>query len=242
MTNKARYFHQLSLPDPLSSNNEGKPRVFHTGKYVAPAPGTLIHRNSVPKIVPKVTPVARKPAPVVEEDDAFRVDLEEAFDIEAPPYRDPLLTGAKFYFAYGSNLQQAQMSHRCPGATPSFVHHMVGHKLIFRGAADIIKTGNDDDTVSGVIWRIRPGNEEALDRYEGVRSGSYRKQTFRFWTPERNQRKALVYRNNRLKIKPPSEAYLAKIAAGYKRFGLDFDKLSEAVAFARANAGITYHD
>ena len=77
------------------------------------------------------------------------------------------------YFAYGSNMCQEQMDKRCPG------HRMVGGGVLrryrwiisARGYANVVKSPTD--AVYGVIYEISTTDEERLDRYEGVKSGSY---------------------------------------------------------------------
>ena len=77
------------------------------------------------------------------------------------------------YFAYGSNLNVAQMAQRCPGAKLLGRIKLPGWKLVFRGVADAIQ--EPGAFCYGGVWRITPEDEAALDTYEGVRHGLYRK-------------------------------------------------------------------
>ena len=80
----------------------------------------------------------------------------------------------KLYFAYGSNLNVEQMSYRSPTATPLGSAYFPGWRLVFRGVADI-EAGEPEDMLPVGIWEIGPEDEAALDRYEGVKHGLYRK-------------------------------------------------------------------
>ncbi len=78
-----------------------------------------------------------------------------------------------YYFAYGSNMDQAQMSERCPES------HLVGKAILddYRigftiyspkrecGCADVIKT--DGEQVCGLLYEISESDRESLDKAEG---------------------------------------------------------------------------
>ena len=78
------------------------------------------------------------------------------------------------YFAYGSNLNHAQMRYRCDGAKYLKKHTLKGYKLCFShktnhsvyGHANIIK--NKKSEVNGALWNITKKHEKELDGYEGV--------------------------------------------------------------------------
>jgi gamma-glutamylcyclotransferase (GGCT)/AIG2-like uncharacterized protein YtfP len=84
----------------------------------------------------------------------------------------------KRYFAYGSNLWRKQMEDRCPD------HRVIGKGVLrgyrwmisSRGYATIVKSTSDE--VYGVVYEIPESDEKSLDHYEGVQSGSYRKEMF----------------------------------------------------------------
>ncbi len=81
------------------------------------------------------------------------------------------------YFAYGSNMDCAQMRRRCPSAHFVGVAKLPDHSLAFSrkstkrgcGVADVVeKTGHD---VWGVVYEIAdPKDVSNLDRSEGVPS------------------------------------------------------------------------
>lgn len=82
----------------------------------------------------------------------------------------------KYYFAYGSNLWLKQMKDRCSGHRVIGKGILKGYRWIIskRGYANIIKSKADE--VHGVVYEISASDEKNLDRYEGVNSGSYRKE------------------------------------------------------------------
>ncbi|KAI6081264.1 hypothetical protein F4821DRAFT_32588 [Hypoxylon rubiginosum] len=102
------------------------------------------------------------------------------------------------YFAYGSNLSTTQMRDRCPKSTPVALARLKGWKWIInqRGVANIVpdpprspskwptlpfdplpllelcgntrRRDEDDNVVYGLLYRLHPHDEEALDACEGV--------------------------------------------------------------------------
>src|SRR5215471_3552853 len=103
-------------------------------------------------------------------------------------------------FAYGSNLHVGQMAQRCPAAKPLGRIILPDWKLVFRGVADCVP--EPGAVCYGGVWRITQDCERALDRYEGVRSGAYRKQ----YVPVTGdvEGEALIYVMNSTGIFPPS--------------------------------------
>ena len=73
-----------------------------------------------------------------------------------------------YYFAYGSNMDIAQMASRCPGATVVGRACLYGHQFSInpRGYATVIK--NKRQKVYGLIWDISDENAMALDQFESA--------------------------------------------------------------------------
>ena len=74
------------------------------------------------------------------------------------------------YFAYGSNLNVAQMTQRCPGAKPLGRIELSGWKSVFRGVADAIQ--EPGAFCYGGVWRITPEDEAALDESKACATAS----------------------------------------------------------------------
>jgi len=78
------------------------------------------------------------------------------------------------YFAYGSNMDRAAMSARCPAATPLGVARLSGFRFRVNAAGwATILLAAPERQVWGLLWRLTPADEAALDVYEGVGEGLY---------------------------------------------------------------------
>jgi hypothetical protein len=78
-------------------------------------------------------------------------------------------------FAYGSNMDAGAMTRRCPGARLVGRAALPRHRfaLLPDGFATIVR--DPGATAFGVLWELSFGDLAALDRYEGVAQGAYRK-------------------------------------------------------------------
>jgi gamma-glutamylcyclotransferase (GGCT)/AIG2-like uncharacterized protein YtfP len=79
------------------------------------------------------------------------------------------------HFAYGSNMSRAGMKTRCPGARAIGTGALRGFRFIImtNGYASVARAS--DATVHGVLWRVTPRDLAALNAYESVDSGLYRR-------------------------------------------------------------------
>lgn len=137
----------------------------------------------------------------------------------------------KLYIAYGSNLDKAQMAHRCPFAKPIGTATLHDYALVFQGTqsnahANVIPAPGKEVPVA--IWEITASDEKALDRYEGVAGGYYTKE---YMTIKVNGRKrqALIYIMTPHDYGLPNDYYLGIIEQGYRDFNLDARVLNDAV-------------
>jgi hypothetical protein len=81
------------------------------------------------------------------------------------------------YFAYGSNLNIFQMMKRVGEWTTSKRAYLEGYKLVFNVkstrwdgfAANIQKTGNNQDRVYGVVYFLKKSKIDVMTNYEGVK-------------------------------------------------------------------------
>jgi hypothetical protein len=146
----------------------------------------------------------------------------------AMTYRGKLTKPIRYYFAYGSNLNKEHMATRCPAAVAVAPLYLKFGRLVFRGVADVSLTGKKRHVIAGGLWRITRACEVALDRYEGVGGGLYRKIYIRLEVDGREE-DCLLYKMNSRGIMPPGEGYLEVVAAGYRDFGLDLAYLDEAL-------------
>ena len=79
------------------------------------------------------------------------------------------------YFAYGTNMDRRAMAQRCPRSRPLGRARLARHRLFFMacGAASVMR--DPRACVHGVLWELAPSDVGALDRYEEVARGLYRK-------------------------------------------------------------------
>lgn len=79
------------------------------------------------------------------------------------------------YFAYGANMDPVHMAESCPGAVclghATLPHHAFG---IAAGGFGTVRP-DEGSSVPGVLWRLTDADMAALDRFEGVADGFYRR-------------------------------------------------------------------
>jgi gamma-glutamylcyclotransferase (GGCT)/AIG2-like uncharacterized protein YtfP len=115
------------------------------------------------------------------------------------------------YFAYGANMERAAMGKRCPGATA------LGPALL-RGWRYVIAQGYGSIApapglcVYGVLWRLTPRDLAALNAFESLDSGLYRRA---FVTVEVGTKRArtLVYVGKRRGKRRPMPGYQERLVA-----------------------------
>lgn len=120
----------------------------------------------------------------------------------------------RLMFAYGSNLNVEQMRLRCPDAEPLGRIKLPGWRLVFRGVADCVQEGGSH--CWGGVWKITDECEVALDIYEGIASGLYRKEHIPIKRTPDGHTEMMIYVMNSAGIFPPSQHYLDIILDGYR--------------------------
>ncbi len=131
------------------------------------------------------------------------------------------------YFAYGSNMASSQMADRCPGAVSLGAARLPGYRLAFdawsnrRGGlvADVLPAR--DSEVWGVLWTVTKDHAEALDRYEGVARGQYRRENVLVESASGDEVEAFAYVIcNPGQEGPTTDAYRALLLEGARDHGL----------------------
>ncbi|HUB96220.1 MAG TPA: gamma-glutamylcyclotransferase family protein [Stellaceae bacterium] len=144
----------------------------------------------------------------------------------------------QLYFAYGANMVQDDMDRRCPAA------RLLGAAILDHYRFAITRSGygtvlrQAGARVHGVLWRLARGDEAALDRFEEVERGRYR----RAWlVVRRNGRPvtALVYIAAATEPGRPSAAYIGAILASARRFGFPAGYVAALDAIARTASGVS---
>jgi len=138
------------------------------------------------------------------------------------------------YFAFGSNMDEAQMSRRCPGATALGWARLEDHRLVFRGPSRNRGGGmlsvdhSPGDTIVGVLYAVSEAHLAALDRYEGAPEW-YLRAPRTVTDAQGVAQRAVVYRLPEHVVEmPPTQAYRDQVAAAYATLGLPEDPLQDA--------------
>lgn len=147
-----------------------------------------------------------------------------------------LNTGEKYYFAYGSNMDEQQMEWRCPTARLIGRGALPGYRLNFRksGSGFYATVDADPECETPIlVWAVMPEDEASLDRYEGVESDCYRKHTAEAKIGTETV-SGLVYIIPEDRPEGVSEErYFNILEKAYKKFGFDIEFLYAARKNAR---------
>lgn len=136
-------------------------------------------------------------------------------------------------FAYGANLCSAGMRQRCASARPLGAAHLDDWRFTITrdGYASIVPAAGS--TVHGVLWQIAPRDEEALDAFENVASGLYRKLHMPV-TGTNGPVRALIYVARSRTSGRPRRGYLDQIVLPAARaWGLPHAHLCELESWLR---------
>ena len=135
----------------------------------------------------------------------------------------------RLYFAYGSNINLDQMAFRCPAAQVVSPVTLNGYRLLFRGVATIVP--DPVAQVKGLLWKLTPECERALDHYEGY-PDLYEKQNVSVMDKAGKEYASMVYIMTRSLDRPPQypyPSYYAGIVRGYEQNGIPRKTLNEAM-------------
>lgn len=130
----------------------------------------------------------------------------------------------QYYFAYGSNMNPAQMAERCAVARVVRPVRLVGYRLAFYGRNRVWDGGREtvvadpDREVWGVLYELTFGDAASLDIWCNVRldgGGTYFHYPVRVVDAAGQEHTAVLYKKDVLgPLVPPSREYLAHILAG----------------------------
>ena len=144
---------------------------------------------------------------------------------------------AKYYIAYGSNMDEEQMAHRCPMARLLGRTELENYCLLFKGS----KTGayatiepEEGSRVPVLVWTIGKEDEKSLDRYEGYPVFYYKKDLEIDLDGKRVA--ALVYiMDESREYGKPSERYYGVLERAYRKYGFSTEILTEAYEISGEN-------
>jgi gamma-glutamylcyclotransferase (GGCT)/AIG2-like uncharacterized protein YtfP len=139
------------------------------------------------------------------------------------------------YFAYGSNMDAAAMTARCPGSHALGVGRLVRHRFVImrEGYASVMR--DPRRSVWGMVWDLALADMPALDRYEGVAGGLYVKVQQSVVTGA-GPRRTLVYVGRNAGPGQPRPGYLEGVLAAARDAGLPAAYLPEIEALLPAGS------
>lgn len=143
-----------------------------------------------------------------------------------------------YCIAYGSNLNEARMRQRCPGAEVFGTSVIVGYRMLFKqsmtGAYATIEQ-DANSCVPVLIYRMTAADEARLDRFEGYPKYYYKREFFLpVWNLKGHRLKkrrtciAYIMHEHRL-LGEPSTDYFRLLDDGYDRRGFDKEALDAAL-------------
>jgi hypothetical protein len=115
------------------------------------------------------------------------------------------------YFAYGANMERAAMEKRCPTAQPLGPALLRGWRyVIAQGYGSIAPASGM--CVFGVLWRLAPRDLAALNAFESLDSGLYRRTMLTVETGAERAR-VLVYVGAQRGKRSPMPGYQERVVA-----------------------------
>ena len=123
------------------------------------------------------------------------------------------------YIAYGSNMVEEQMAHRCPSAKLIGIGYLPNHRLEFYLHATVERTRVHGAKVPVAVWQISEADERSLDHYEGYPT-YYTKHRRRVVMDDGSEIWGMVYIMNMIRPQPPTASYYNAIHNAYVKLGL----------------------
>jgi gamma-glutamylcyclotransferase (GGCT)/AIG2-like uncharacterized protein YtfP len=124
------------------------------------------------------------------------------------------------YFAYGANMDVAAMAGRCPKSRPLGRARLARHRFIVMegGYASVMRDPRTN--VHGVLWDLALADVPALDRFEEVARGLYRKAVQPVLRESAGPASALVYIGCATREGAPRPGYLEGVVAASQEWSL----------------------
>ena len=136
----------------------------------------------------------------------------------------------KLYFAYGSNINLEQMELRCPNAQVVGPVTLNDYELQFRGYGFATIAPRKGNVVHGLLWKLTPACEQALNRYEGY-PRHYTQESVTVQTADGSKISVMAYiMAEPMSREPalPSPEYYRTIQQGFEANRIPADSLKEA--------------
>jgi len=124
------------------------------------------------------------------------------------------------YFAYGANMDAAAMSARCPRSRPLGRARLARRRFIIMEAGFASVLPDPRASVHGVLWDLDLADVAALDRFEDVARGLYRKVTQPVLREAGGTVSALVYIGCISREGAPRPGYMESVVGSAREVGL----------------------
>jgi gamma-glutamylcyclotransferase (GGCT)/AIG2-like uncharacterized protein YtfP len=131
------------------------------------------------------------------------------------------------YFAYGSNLDVAQMRERCPNARLLGPALLWGWRFRIGAAGYATVVPQSAAVVHGVLWELTESDETALDDYEGVSENLYQKVYLEVEHALEAPATAMVYLASDDQPGGPRSEYLDQVLASAQAHGFPEEYCAE---------------
>jgi gamma-glutamylcyclotransferase (GGCT)/AIG2-like uncharacterized protein YtfP len=123
------------------------------------------------------------------------------------------------HFAYGSNMSREPMRQRCPCAVNIGTAILRRHRFVIMASGYASVVAAPSQQVHGVIWRLTPRDLAALDAYENVAAGLYRRVMLSVIHAGRSV-SALVYVGAEEREGPARKGYMELVVNAARENGL----------------------
>jgi gamma-glutamylcyclotransferase (GGCT)/AIG2-like uncharacterized protein YtfP len=139
------------------------------------------------------------------------------------------------YFAYGANMDRAAMARRCRGAVALGPARLAGWRyVIAEGYGSIAPAAGS--SVYGVLWRLTPRDLAALNAFESLDSGLYRRAMLTV-VYEAGRSRVLVYVGRQRGKRRPMPGYQERLVAAAQAWRLPAFYVAELRRLAPAYRG-----
>jgi gamma-glutamylcyclotransferase (GGCT)/AIG2-like uncharacterized protein YtfP len=138
------------------------------------------------------------------------------------------------YFAYGANMDVSAMAERCPKSRALGPARLNGHRffIMTRGYASVVR---DPRAVAhGLLWELALADVPALDRYEEVARGLYRKAALPVFRRDAAPVRALVYVGGVAEEGLAEPGYIETVIRAGSALGLPSSYISHLESFSPA--------
>lgn len=131
------------------------------------------------------------------------------------------------YFAYGANMDPVHMAEHCPEAERVGLAVLPEFRIGIGAAGFATARPAPGAAIHGVLWRLTDADEAALDRFEDVNGGFYRKDAVPVVPAGRPGTTAMIYRAVDDRPGAPNQDYLARVIEVAETSGLPAGYLDE---------------